>query len=100
MYGAAIGSTRSGIRTGIEVCRSTSISRSLVIMAMSIDQRMREARKFERTVFDVLRSRGWTADPFGQGQLSQDIRAKLRQVKTPVRWMPDIIGCKIFPYAH
>ena len=63
---------------------------------MSFDQRMREARKFERTVLDALGSRGWITEPFGQGQLSEDVRAKLRQVETPVRWMPDTIGCKKF----
>ena len=64
---------------------------------MSFTQRMREARKFERTVVDALRVHGWIAEPFGQGQLSESVRAILRQVKTPARWMPDIIGCKRYP---
>jgi hypothetical protein len=63
---------------------------------MSFDQRIRKAHEFECTVLDALRVRGWTAELFGQGQLFEDVRAILRQVKTPVRWMADIIGCKKF----
>ena len=59
---------------------------------MSFDQRIREAHQFERTVLDALRVRGWTAELFGQGQLSEDVRAILRQVETPVRWLPGGFG--------
>jgi hypothetical protein len=59
---------------------------------MSFDQRIREAHEFERTVLGALRVRGWTAELFGQGQLSEDVWAILRQVETPVRWLPGGFG--------
>src|SRR5262249_21810206 len=64
---------------------------------MSFELRIRKATQFERRVLDALRARGWTAELFGQGQLPEDVRAHLRQVDTPVRWMPDIIACKEYP---
>jgi hypothetical protein len=66
---------------------------------MSFDRRMREAHELEGAVLDALRARGWTAEPFGQGQLPEDVQAILRQVETPVRWIQDIIECKKFA-AH
>jgi hypothetical protein len=59
---------------------------------MSFDQRIREAHEFERTVLDALRVRGWTAELCGRGQLPEGIRAFLRQVETPVRWLPGGFG--------
>ena len=56
---------------------------------MSFDQRIGETHKFERTVLDALRVLGWTAELFGQGQLSEDVRAILPQLETPVHWLSE-----------
>lgn len=59
-------------------------------------QRIAAAKAHEGRVLRSLKLRGWTAEPFGQGQLSEDIRAVLRTQPTHVRWMPDIIAAKVY----
>lgn len=58
--------------------------------------RIKAAKDHEDRVLTELRRRGWLAEPFGQGQLPEQIRDHLRAFRTPVRWMPDIIACKTF----
>ena len=47
-------------------------------------------------MIEWLRGKGWTAEPFGQGLLTDKMRDALKQVRppTPVRWMPDVIAVK------
>lgn len=63
----------------------------------SFDVRLKLATEHEQVVIDALRKREWIAEPFGQGQLPETVRAALRRIRTPVRWMPDIIAMKSFP---
>lgn len=64
---------------------------------MSFQKRMSAARAHEELVMNELSRRGWVAEPFGQGQLSERMRGALREVDTPVRWMADIIAAKPYP---
>lgn len=63
----------------------------------SFNERFDPAREWEQKLRDKLRERGWKADLFGQGQLSDEWRHLLRgyadsyQRPALVRWMPDII---------
>lgn len=59
-------------------------------------RRLEEAKKHEAFVRVLLQIRGWTAEPFGQGQLTDAMRDHLRNIDTAVRWMPDIIAAKRF----
>lgn len=61
---------------------------------MSFQKRMELARRHEERVLDSLNRRGWFAEFFGQGQLSEEMRSYLREVDTAVRWMPDIIASR------
>lgn len=63
----------------------------------SFAKRMAAAIAHERQVCDALRVRGWTAEPFGQGQVSEPLRQQWRKVPTLSRWMADIIAAKTFP---
>ena len=63
---------------------------------MSFQARLIDAKLHEERVRDRLIARGWHAELFGQGQLSDETRAHLREVDTAVRWMPDIIASKRF----
>jgi hypothetical protein len=54
--------------------------------------RMQAAQEWELAVLDRLRSCGWSADRFGQGQLPESQRRLLRRVNTRVRWIPDLIA--------
>lgn len=60
-------------------------------------RRLDQAQEFEQKVIAELIARGWQAEGFGQGQLSEEMRDVIRRVNTPVRYMPDIIACKRFP---
>lgn len=60
-------------------------------------ERLQQATRHESAVLDALRRRGWTAELFGQGQLSEGVRNLLRRTRSPVRWMPDIVACRQFP---
>jgi hypothetical protein len=64
---------------------------------MSFATRITQATEHELVVIDALREREWIAERFGQGQLPETVRATLRRIQTPVRWMPDIIAMKSFP---
>lgn len=62
--------------------------------------RMANARKWEVELCQRLRDRGWVADLFGQGQLTEYWRTMLTGYRdsygrpTLVRWMPDIIAAR------
>jgi hypothetical protein len=58
--------------------------------------RLAAAHAHEDRVRASLLLRGWAAEPFGQGQLTPEMRDYLRRVPTSVRWMPDIIAAKQF----
>lgn len=62
-------------------------------------RRLEVATAFEERVVAALIERDWRAERFGQGQLSTEMRDIIRRVKTPVRYMPDIIAAKRFS-AH
>jgi hypothetical protein len=55
-------------------------------------QRMRVAESWEAELRDRLRAEGWVADSFGQGQLPKHQRELLKRVRTPARWMPDMVA--------
>lgn len=59
-------------------------------------KRLAKAQKHERRVKASLELRGWLAELFGQGQLSEQMRDVIKRVKTPVRYMPDIIAAQKF----
>lgn len=58
--------------------------------------RLAAAIAFEDKVVAALTERGWLAERFGQGQLSEEMRSMIRSVETAVRWMPDIIAARRF----
>jgi len=60
------------------------------------EQRIEIATAFEDKVAAALTERGWLAERFGQGQLSEGMRNVIKRVNTPTRWMPDIIAAKQF----
>jgi hypothetical protein len=64
------------------------------VTAGGFSRRLEVAKEFEQKVIAELTLRGWLAEPFGQGQLSDEMREIIRRVNTPVRWMPDIICAK------
>lgn len=64
--------------------------------AREFRRRLTKAQEFERKVIAELQIRGWLAEPFGQGQLSEQMRDVIKRISTPVRYMPDIIAAKKF----
>jgi hypothetical protein len=60
------------------------------------EKRLEVATAFEERVVAALVDRNWRAERFGQGQLSKEMRDIIRRVKTPTRYMPDIIAAKQF----
>lgn len=60
--------------------------------------RMQRAVEHETFVQLRLQTLGWDAEKFGQGQLTEPMRALLRDYRTdsgdptPMRWMPDILA--------
>jgi hypothetical protein len=64
---------------------------------MNFLDRMMPAADFEAEVMKRLNSSGWPAYAFGQAQLSQDCRERLKRFEdgsrrpSLIRWMPDII---------
>ena len=58
------------------------------------DRRLAMGLAHEANVLGHLRKAGWDAEPFGQGQLTPNMREHLRRYTpiSPVRWMPDIIA--------
>lgn len=65
-------------------------------MITGFARRLEVAVAFEEKVVATLVERQWRAERFGQGQLSADMRDIIRRVRTPVRYMPDIIAAKRF----
>jgi hypothetical protein len=64
--------------------------------AREFRRRLDRAQAFEEKVAAELVARGWVAERFGQGQLSEQMRDMIKRVKTRVRYMPDIIAAKRF----
>lgn len=60
------------------------------------ERRLEVATAFEEKVVAALIERGWRAERFGQGQLSEEMREIIRRVNTPTRYMPDVIAAKRF----
>jgi hypothetical protein len=58
------------------------------------ERRLEVATAFEEKVAAALVDRGWRAERFGQGQLSEEMREIIRRVNTPTRYMPDVIAAK------
>lgn len=61
---------------------------------MSFQERLAAAEAHERAVQRRLEAAGWTVVPFGQGQLPAEMRDALRRVKTPARWLPDLLAAR------
>lgn len=61
--------------------------------------RLATALPHEAAVLARLREAGWTAGPYGQGQL-KEVRDELRHLDTPLRWAPDIIAIRTYPTGH
>lgn len=64
---------------------------------MTFDGRMSRGRAHELHVAALIRAAGWEVCDFGQGQLSERMRAALKAVKTPLRWMPDLLCLSLRP---
>lgn len=60
------------------------------------ERRLEVATAFEVKVVAALVERGWRAERFGQGQLSEEMREIIKKVNTKVRYMPDVIAAKDF----
>jgi hypothetical protein len=59
---------------------------------MTFRNRMEYALAHEEAVAQRLIDRGYQVGRFGQGMLTENVRAILRSHHTPLRWMPDIIA--------
>lgn len=59
---------------------------------MGFSERIAGATQFEHEVVESLESQGWTAGVFGQALLPEPVKNRLREHKTAVRWLPDIIA--------
>ena len=65
--------------------------------------RVATAKPWEETLVLVLKEKGWLAAPFGQAQITEDLRENLRAWSddygnpTLLRWMPDIIAARPGP---
>lgn len=70
---------------------------------MSFFERMKPALAFESAVIERLHAMGWMAFPFGQTQLPNECRDRLKRfvdtARRPslIRWMPDIITFRDYP---
>ena len=60
------------------------------------ERRLAAATAFEERVAAALIDRGWRAERFGQGQLSEEMRDIIKRVDTATRYMPDVIAAKTF----
>lgn len=64
---------------------------------MNFVDRKVQADAFEHLLLERLNAIGWPAFPFGQAQLSEECRARLKRFEdgsrrpSLIRWMPDII---------
>ncbi len=70
---------------------------------MSFTDRMLPSLAFEEAVIARLQQTGWPAFPFGQAQLPDECRARLKRFEdgarrpSLIRWMPDIITFRDMP---
>lgn len=55
-------------------------------------RRLEIAQNHEADVRNMLTLEGWLCEPFGQGMLSEQMRAALRDYPMGIRWMPDLIA--------
>lgn len=69
---------------------------------MSFQDRKHQADLFEKRLLDRLNQTGWHAYPFGQAQLPDACRVRLRRFEDGsgrpclIRWMPDVITFRDF----
>lgn len=61
---------------------------------MNFSARKAMAAQHEKAVAARLESAQWNVDPFGQGLLPERQRTALRELDTPLRWLPDLIASK------
>lgn len=67
------------------------------------DERRQAAEKWEFELRQLLNSWGWPSFPFGQAQLPDECRSRLRRFEdisgrpSLIRWMPDIITYRDLP---
>lgn len=73
------------------------IPRRVRMTRVSFERRLATGVAFEDKIVAALIDRGWRAELFGQGQLTDEMRDAICRVNTPVRWMPDVITAKRFP---
>lgn len=60
---------------------------------MSFQERLSQAVEWERRVrIMVGEFDGWMCEPFGQVNLTEKARSRLRLNSTPLRWMPDLLA--------
>lgn len=57
-------------------------------------QRKALGEALERRVGQELAARGWTVNRYGQGALSENIRAAMRSGASALRWNPDLIAAR------
>jgi Holliday junction resolvase len=57
-------------------------------------QRKALGEALERRVGHELAARGWTVNRYGQGALSENIRAAMRSGASALRWSPDLIAAR------
>lgn len=69
------------------------------VLTPTFQQLIKTAELQETAIVEALRNRGWTAEKFGQGQLTEELRNHLRRVPTYVRWLPDIIAGRQHPHT-
>lgn len=61
-------------------------------------ERYNSAREWEDSLLLILRKKGWLAEPFGQAQISEEMRPYLREFHdsyhhaSRMRWLPDIMA--------
>lgn len=58
------------------------------------ETRKQLAEAHEECVKDMVRQAGWVCDNWGQGMLTDDLRAALRPTKSPLRWAPDLLAVR------
>lgn len=57
-------------------------------------ERLSQGVAWERRVGNELARRGWTACLWGQGELPPGVAKALRQTRSPLRWLPDILAVR------
>lgn len=64
------------------------------LRGMTWVQRKALGEALERRVGQELATRGWTVNRYGQGALSENIRAAMRSGASALRWNPDLIAAR------